>query len=110
MDAGKLRHRVVLQTQVDEPDSNGNLTTNWTDVATLWSEIAPLSARDFLAADAEQTKINTRITIRYRAGIVPKMRFYHLAKDIIYTIEGILPDADSGLEYITFPCSEGVRV
>ncbi len=101
---------MILQTPVDESDSNGNLTTTWTDVVTLWSEIAPLSARDFIAADAEQSKINTRITIRYRTGVVPQMRFYHAAKDDVYIIEGILPDQDSGLEYITLPCSKGVRI
>jgi len=37
------------------------------------------------------------------------MRLYHAAKDQYYNIEGVLSDKDSGLEYITLPCSEGVR-
>ncbi|HEM0058926.1 TPA: head-tail adaptor protein, partial [Escherichia coli] len=27
----------------------------------------------------------------------------------LYSIEGILPDPDSGLEYLTLACSEGVK-
>lgn len=108
--AGKLRHRVVLQNPVEAQDqNNGALIVTWQDVATLWSSIEPLSANEFIAAQAEASKVTTRITIRYRADISAKMRLYHAAKDQYYNIEGILADKDSGLEYITLPCSEGVR-
>lgn len=108
--AGKLSHRVVIQRQVETQDqSNGSIVVGWQDVATVWSQIEPLSAREFIAAQAEASKITTRITVRYRADITAKMRLYHAAKDMYYNIEGVLADKDSGLEYLTLPCSEGVR-
>lgn len=108
--SGKLRHRVVLQNQVETQDLNtGAIKVTWVDIATLWSAIEPLSAKEFIASQAEASKVTTRITIRYRVDITAKMRFYHAAKGQYYNIEGVLADKDSGLEYITLPCSEGIR-
>lgn len=67
-----------------------------------------MSAREFVASQAEASKVDTRITIRYRA-IDASMRLYHKSKDIYYNIEGVLFDKESGLEYITLPCSQGLR-
>lgn len=109
LQAGKLRHRVVLQRQQEaQNNDNGAVDVTWIDIATLWASIEPISAREFVASEAEASKVTTRITIRNR-DITAKMRFYHAAKDAYYNIEGILADKESGLEYITCPCSEGLR-
>lgn len=107
MDAGDLRHRVTLQRKVQVRDSEGGVVTDWEDVATVWAKIAPLSAREFTAAAAVQSKVVARITIRFRDGVVASMRAVHGAK--LYNIEGVLPDQESGLEYLTLPVSEGVN-
>lgn len=108
--AGKLRHRVVIQKQAESQNqSDGSIIIEWVDVAKVWCAIEPLSAREFVAAQAEASKITTRITVRYRPDVTAKMRLYHAAKDMYYNIEGVLSDKDSGLEYLTLPCSEGVR-
>jgi SPP1 family predicted phage head-tail adaptor len=52
------------------------------------------------------TKVVARITIRYRENINATMRVVHKGK--AYNIEGVLPDPDSGMEYLTLPVSEGV--
>lgn len=116
LDAGKLRHRVVIQQLVDLEDSAGEVQDDlgamiqeWEDVATVWAAIEPLSAREFIAAQSEQSKVVARVTIRYRDDINFTMRLYHAAKDVYYNIEGILADKESGLEYLTLPVSEGVR-
>ncbi|HGO5393639.1 TPA: phage head closure protein [Klebsiella michiganensis] len=108
MQAGKLRYRITLQArmQVQDPVS-GAVETTWADISTLWAEVAPLSAREFIAAQATQNEITTRITIRFRTGVTPKHRILYRGK--IYNIEGVLPDANSGREYLTLPCSEGVN-
>lgn len=89
--------------------SDGSISVEWQDVATVWASIEPLSAREFVAAEAEASKITTRIAIRYRPDVTAKMRLYHSAKGKYYNIEGVLSDVNSGLEYLTLPCSEGVR-
>ena len=112
----KLRHRLEIQEfQVIEDssgevqDDNGALVQEWVTVATVWAAIEPISAREFVSAQADQSKVVARITIRYRTNINSAMRLYHAAKDSYYNIEGILSDKQSGLQYLTLPCSEGVR-
>lgn len=106
LDPGKLRHRVVLQEKSSYLDTHGDQVEGWSTVATLWAAIEPLSAREFVASQALQSAVTARITIRYRAGVVPTMRLLHGAK--VYTIAGVLADPESGLEYLTLPCTEGV--
>lgn len=108
MQAGKLRHRVTLQEPVKVQNSTtGAVINTWRDVSTIWAEVSPLSAREFIAAQASQGEISTRITIRYRPGVTRKQRI--LFRGAIYNIEGVLPDPKSGREYLTLPCSEGVN-
>jgi SPP1 family predicted phage head-tail adaptor len=114
--AGKLRHRVQLQQFVAQTDTSGNVlqddqtgevTKAWTTLATVWAAIEPLSAREFIQSAATQSEITARITIRYRAGLTADMRLVH--GSTIYNPQGFLPDKESGLEYLTIPCSQGVN-
>ncbi|EML9369167.1 phage head closure protein [Escherichia coli] len=108
MQAGKMRHRITLQEPVKEQNpTTGAVINTWRDVATLWAEVAALSAREFIAAQASQGEVTTRITIRYREGVTRKHRI--LFRGRIYNIEGVLPDPRSGREYLTLPCSEGAN-
>lgn len=110
LNSGKLRHRVTLQAPFEVQDqNNGAISIVWQDVANLWASIEPLSAKEFMAAQAERNKITARVTIRYRGDITPKMRLYYVAKDKHFNIEGVLSDKDSGFEYLTLPVSEGLK-
>ena len=102
MRAGDLRHRVKIQYSVESQNAvTGSISVTWTDLATVWAKIEPLSARDFVAAQAEQSKVVARITVRYRDDVTAKMRIYHAAKNAYYNIEGVLADKESGYEYLT---------
>ncbi len=107
--AGRLRHRVVIQTPERVQDSAGYLETIWVNVAEVWAAIEPLSVREFIASQQMQSAITARITIRYREGLTAQMRIVHSARNRIYNPQGWLADPESGLEYLTAPCSEGVN-
>lgn len=110
LEAGRLRHRVVIQKPVLTQDvDTGAMDTTWQDVATVWAAIEPLSVREMIAAQAEDSKVSARITIRYRNDLDHTCRLYHAAKKALYNVEGIMADKDSGLEYITVPVSEGLK-
>lgn len=108
MEFAKLRHRITLQrrTAVQSPVT-GAMEYTWNNLAELWANVVALSVRDFIAAQAENVKVTARVTIRYREDIQEKDRILFRGK--IYSIEGVLPDPVSGLEYLTLPCSEGVK-
>ena len=109
IEAGKLRHRVTIESRTDQQDPTyGGITPRWTVAhENVMASIEPISAREFIASDAKQSQIIARITIRYKPDITAKHRIKHGSK--IYNIEGVLTDKDSGVEYLTLPCSEGVN-
>lgn len=107
MQAGKLRHRVMIQRRDKSQDpTTGEMVTDWVDHAMVWAAIEPLSAREFIAAQAGQSQITARATIRYIEGLNATMRLMH--NGAAYNIEGVLPDPKSGRHYLTLPLSEGV--
>lgn len=118
--AGTLRHRIRIEQFVLDVDSNGDVVQDpatgatrgqWVEFATTFAAIEPLSAKEFIAAQATQSKISARIVIRYRTGLDASMRFIHMVnnkRQALYDPHGFLADKDSGLEYLTIPVSTGV--
>lgn len=118
--AGRLRHRVLIERYVLAVDSNGDViqdpdtgetTGAWQTLAEVWGAIEPLSAREFLAAQATQSQVTARIVIRHRSDLGASMRLVHMvngARGALYNPAGFLADKDSGLEYLTIPVSAGV--
>lgn len=111
--SGDLNRRVKLQ----RPTYTQNTTTGeqvlvWVDVATVWAKIAPLSVREFIAAQAMQSAITTRIEMRQRSDVIASWRAVHMVNGIagkVYDIHGPLPDADTGYEHMNLACSTGVN-
>lgn len=109
MQAGKLRHRVTFQSPGTTQDPvTGEMVQGW---ASVWDKVPasvePLSVKDFIASSATQSSVSARIMIRYRAGVLPSMRILH--RGTVYNIQGVMPDADSGLEYLTLAVSAGAN-
>lgn len=106
--AGRLRHKVTIQRRVDTQDSNGDMVTEWETVhSKVPASIEPLSAREFIAASANQSQIVARIVIRHISGLDASMRIVH--GSTIYNPAGFLPDLVSGREYLTIPVTTGVN-
>ena len=115
--AGRLRHRVRIEANVRQLDSNGDVIQDqntgevfrvWTLLGEAWAAIEPFSGREFIQSQAVQSKVDTRIIIRRQNFTVNAAhRIVHGV--ITYNIEGVLWDKDSGLEYMTLPCSQGVN-
>lgn len=105
--SGKLRHRVTIEKPGYTQDPNtGEQIPGWELVGNVWADVSPLSAREFIAAQATQSEISARITIRYRPDLSADMRILHRGR--IYNPAGMIPDQVSGIEHITIPVSEGV--
>lgn len=106
--AGKLRHKVKIQQPVYTQDqTTGEMLPVWAVVARTRADFVPLSGREFMAANEEQSKVTGRMTIRFREGIDASMRV--ILKGKAYNIEAVLPDKESGNEYLSLMVSEGVR-
>lgn len=110
LESGRLRHRVDIDDKLEVQDPvTGEITESWVAFASnVPAAIEPLSVRDFIASQSVQSEITLRVVIRNRPGLRSTMRIRH--GDRIYNPAGWLPDPDSGLEYVTAPCSEGVNL
>lgn len=93
MQAGKLDRRVVLKEKVVTKDSYGQEVITWTEIATVWGEVQPLTGREFMEGRQMQAEVSTRVRIRYRTGIEPEDRA-EVTLDgsvIVYDILAVLP-------------------
>lgn len=108
LDAGELRHRVeLLKLTLARDTTTGEEVESWAKERTVWAKLTYLSGKEFIAAQAEASKVVARIKMRYRTDIDHTYRAKHRGK--VYNIEAVLPDNESGLEWITLLVSEGVE-
>lgn len=110
MKAGPLRHFMTFEDKVIDTDSDGATVETWEPAfggRQLSVEIAALSGRELIAAQAVQSKVNTRIKARYRPGFVATMRGLH--RSTIYNVEAVIPDPESGFEWVTLLVTSGVN-
>jgi SPP1 family predicted phage head-tail adaptor len=100
--SGYLSTKVTIQKSVTGQDESGQPINKWADVATVWANVTDISGREFIASAALQNTVQTKITIRYRAEVVPAMRVIHQAS--IYNIEAVLGQDKTSLLLM---CSRG---
>ena len=88
MQAGKLRHLLTLQQATDVLNARGEAIPGWANVTDLWGSIEPLSGREGFQAQQMYASATHRVRIRYRAGVVPKMRFLKGSRE--FEIDAVL--------------------
>ena len=105
MRAGRLRHRLVLQSKTYTRDSYGAALVSWTTEATVWGAIEPLTARELFAQQQIQPEAQVRIVIRYYSGLDSSWRVSHggLYYNIVEVINRDLRNAE-----VTLLCRQGV--
>ena len=107
MQAGKLRHLVVLQSLTETQDpSTGAITKSWVDFATVWGDVRYLSGLETVKADAPTSVAKCSVRIRYLAGVVPTMRLVHAGTN--FDINAVLPD-DTGRRWLDLACTAGAN-
>lgn len=74
MRIGDLKHRVTLQYPAKVPDGMGGSTVTWTDAATVWAAIWPVSASETIQVNQASMTITHRIRIRYRSVLKASWR------------------------------------
>lgn len=116
MDAGKLNKRIAIQERTNWEDAIGGQNPTWTNVfATPDGKIAaginPVSAREIFAAQAMQSEVSHKITVRYRSQLentknVASMRVVYGSR--IFNIAGAINRNESN-QFIDLLCTEGTN-
>ena len=74
MRAGRLRHRVELQSPSETANAFGEVTDSWATDATVWASIEPLSGSEGQIAKQTNPLVTHRVIMRYRSGVTPRNR------------------------------------
>jgi len=99
MRAGDLDQRVTIERFAEVQDPNtGVMIEGWAPLATVWAAVEPLNGREYLASQAVQAALSTRIRIRYRPSLTATDRVSH--DDKKYNILTIINPQSGGRELV----------
>lgn len=97
---------------IQNPET-GEIAREWQNIPTIttpdgaiWCAIEPLSGREFIASQAVQSEVAGKLVARKRTDIDATCRGVH--NGTVYQVEAVLPDPESGLEFMAMPFSQGV--
>jgi len=74
MNTGILDTKAVIQRPVEARNSLGEYTLSWTDWATRYIALIPLSGIEAINAMALEAVVTHRVRMRYTEGLQPKYR------------------------------------
>jgi SPP1 family predicted phage head-tail adaptor len=98
MEAGALRHKVIIEQPVETVNSLSEVITSWTTFTTVWAEILPLSGKEYWSSKQVNSEVTGKIRIRYKSGITPKMRVKYGTR--IFNIEAVMNYLERNIESI----------
>jgi len=101
--AGKLRHRVAIQTESSSVDTYGEPTHSWTTNETVWASIEPTSGNEVDIGEGQAGIITHRIFIRYTAKASPKKRLLFGSR--VFGIVSVLNHEERN-EFLELRCKE----
>lgn len=104
--AGKFHERVKLQAKAVTRNSIGEEVVAWADQAIVWGDVRPVRGREFFAAAQMQATVDTVISIRFRADVVPEWRVQWRGQP--YDIRSVI-DVDGRRERLELMCQSGVN-
>ena len=108
--AGQLRHRVTIEKYQEggRDDDGFELPSGWSEHSKLWAKITPLSSKDLISAQGEQSEVIARMMVRYNTEIDTTMRVIWKGRTYAIDSEG-LDDNEDGMTYTTFNLRSGVE-
>lgn len=103
MAIGDLNKRITLQAPTKVSDSMGGFVNSYSDMATVYAAIWPVSASDTIQANATVMVISHRIRIRYRSVLKTSWRISFAGK--YYSIVSII-DPNMAHKMLDLMCKE----
>lgn len=74
MRAGKLRHRLTIETATESQDDFGEMVKTFASAATVWGSVQPLAGNEVLAGDKISAEVTHIIRIRNNDNAAPEAR------------------------------------
>lgn len=102
-EAGRLTERVTIQAPSPQRNEYGELLPDWSEVATVWAEVADASGGEEWRENQLQAQTGYKVTVRYLAGVTEKMRLLWRGR-VLWV--GRVSDPDQRRERLVIECSE----
>lgn len=106
MRAGKLRHRVTVESLTATDDAYGAPVETWVANSTRWAEVRPLQGRERWAVQQVNAEVTHEVRMRYFPGLQATMRIKH--KGRVLTILAPI-NTDERNKELVLPCKEEVE-
>lgn len=99
--AGRLKHTVVVERQSTSEDVYGEKVDVWTPVATRRAAIEPINGKEYFSKSGEHAEVTARIRMRYDtalANLAPMDR----VRDgtVVYDIQSVINPVEGNRDLI----------
>jgi SPP1 family predicted phage head-tail adaptor len=89
MEAGKLRHRITIQSvPVTRSSTGATVVGTPEDFVEVWASVEPISGREWYDAARTNSEVTHRVRMRYYPGITASMRV--LFRSRVFDIRSVL--------------------
>jgi SPP1 family predicted phage head-tail adaptor len=105
MQAGKLRHRVIIKNFTTAADTMGQPINTFATLATVWARVTPKSGSEFVNEGASKIQKVYEVTIRYTGDINETYKIEYDSKDL--NIQSII-DIDERNRTMKLLCIEDI--
>jgi SPP1 family predicted phage head-tail adaptor len=109
MQAGRLRHRVQIQSKPanqQDRDPAGGVAEVWTTEATRWAAVEPLRGKELLEAHMVDGRLTHKVTMRHYEGLTAAHRLLFGTRVLNVLMPPMNPE-ERGIETTTL-CMEDV--
>lgn len=87
MEAGKLRHRIMIEAPTGAQNEFGEPVEGWSLFASVWASREDLTGREAFLAQQAKSEVTSRFRVRYLDGVTGSMRIS--SDGVLYNIESV---------------------
>ncbi|MBL4730278.1 MAG: phage head closure protein [Sulfurimonas sp.] len=88
MRSGNLKHKIDFLSATEVKNAFGEVENTFTIFKSAYSEILPLSAKEYLASKQKKAEVTHKIELRFLSGILPTMQIVYGSRK--FEIESII--------------------
>lgn len=77
MNAGELRHRIIIELPTSLPNEPWGPKTGWREFARVWARVETIAGNERIRDKAIQSTADVLIKIRYLDSLTPASRIIH---------------------------------
>lgn len=103
MGAGSRSKLVSIKRRTSAQDSVGQTIETWTETASVWASVEPITGREYFNASGERAEVTHKVGILYGPTVVPRDRIEFDSR--VFDIKSVMNIQERNRELVLM-CSE----